>query len=123
VREALGREQFADALRDSRGWRRFALEQYRLAGGAHPGMRLRWKMLSARVSMALWGDERENLTQGRRARVLLSLGQPRAARALSGTLWRHHPLRLDALAIWLGSWAPRALMARLKQLKRRLSHG
>ena len=119
-REAQGREQFADDLRRHRGWRRFALEQYRMALVLRPALRLRGKILTARVGMALLGDERESLTQARRARILLSMGQPREARRLSGRLFMRHPLRLDALAIWLGSWAPRGLMARLKQIKRRL---
>lgn len=119
--ERADRITFADALRRARGWRAFALEQYRRSAGLQPSTRLRWKMLTARAGIALWGDERESLTLGRRARILLSLGQPRAARQLSGRLWLRHPLRLDALAFWLASWVPRGALRQIKQLKRRLT--
>ena len=119
-RLARGREWFADALRRRRGWRRFALEQYRMALALRPSLRLQGKILWTRAGMALMGDERESLTLARRARILLSLGQIHEARRLSEQMVRHHPLRLDALAIWLGSWLPRGWMARLKQVRRRL---
>lgn len=115
---AQGRVWFADALRLHRHWRRFALTQYRLCAQTHPTWQIRWKIVSCLTAIMLWGDEQEALTLGKQGRILLNLGQPQRARQLSGTLFLRHPLRWDALAVWLGSWIPRKVIDALRSLKR-----
>ena len=119
-RTAEGWRRFADDVRRYRHWHRFALEQYRICAQSGLTPQLRWNIFSSAAAIFLWGDERDSLTLAKRARILLSLGQPQTARQLSGALFVGHPLRLDALLIWLASWIPAGMVGALKKIKRRL---
>ncbi len=119
---ARGRCLLADELRRHRKWYRFALEQYRIGNGLRPTYQSRRKILETQAAIIFFGDERESLTLGKRARIYLGQGQRLQARRFSLVLFLRHPLRVDMLLIWLVSWIPAQGMQFLKQVKRLLSH-
>ena len=119
-REQRGREMFANELLRHRRWYRFALEQYRLAAQHRPSLAISWKMILCRLAITFLGDERDELTLARRARIMLSQGNPKLARQTSARMLRRRPLRLDVWMIWLATWIPARAFELLRRVKRRV---
>ncbi|HZW03848.1 MAG TPA: glycosyltransferase [Anaerolineaceae bacterium] len=119
-RAARAAAALGDLLWQSRGWHRFARDQYAKSSRICPSLTVKLKWGLAQWMLVLLGDELLSLTHVKRARLLLGQGGQSQARRLSGRMWLRHPVRLDALMIWLISFVPPAWFQQLKLFKRRL---
>jgi hypothetical protein len=117
---ALGLQMFGDELLVHRHWYRYALNQYQLALQIWPMYQTRIKVFNARLWIWILGDEKDSLCLVKRARLIFSQGDQKQARALTAAMLMKHPLRLDALVIWISSLIPARFIQFAKSVKRQL---
>jgi glycosyltransferase involved in cell wall biosynthesis len=115
---ALGLQMFGDELMVHRHWYWFAMNQYQSALLVWPMFQTRIKLFQSRLSIFLFGDESDSLFLVKRARFINSQGDQKQARALAAVMLRKHPLRLDALAIWISTLIPSRIFQFAKTIKR-----
>jgi hypothetical protein len=116
-RIALGLQMLGDELLVHRHWYRFAMNQYRSALDIWPMVQTRIKLFQTRLYIWVLGDEKESVCLVKQARLIISQGDRRRARALTASMLRKHPLRLDALVIWVSSLVPSRFIRFVKSIK------
>ena len=120
IQAAMGYEKFGDDLLQHRHWYQFACNQYQESLRYNQSNRAKAKVTATRIMIWLLGDEYISTTLGKRARFLLTNGNREEARNLSARLFIQHPLRLDALILWLSTWTPTRAFQMLRSIKRQL---
>jgi hypothetical protein len=115
---ALGYQMFGDELRIHRHWYRFSMDQYQSALQIWPMFKTRIRLFQSKLSIWVFGDEKDSLRLVKRARFILSQGDQKQARDLAASMLKKHPLRLDAFAIWISSLIPQRFFQFAKSIKR-----
>lgn len=119
--KALGLQKLGDEMLVHRHWYRFAMNQYRVSLHVWPLFLTRIRLLWAKLCILSLGDEKDSLCLVKRAYFLISLSDRTNARALARSMLIKHPLRVDALVLWISSIIPNRLIRWAKSLKHRLN--
>jgi glycosyltransferase involved in cell wall biosynthesis len=119
--KALGLQKLGDEMLVHRHWYRFAMNQYRTSLCIWPLFRTKLKLFWAKLCILLLGDEKDSLCLVKRAHFLISQGDRKNSRALARTMLMKHPLRVDALILWISSIIPNRLILYAKSIKHRLN--
>lgn len=117
---ALGLSMFGDELLLHRHWYWYAMNQFQSSLKVWPMFHTRIKLFLARLCICIFGDEKDSLCLVKRARLFINQGDQKRARVLTATMLMKHPLRLDALVIWISSLIPSRFVKFAKSVKHQL---
>jgi glycosyltransferase involved in cell wall biosynthesis len=120
LQTALGLEKLGDETWKYRHWYSFAQQQYQQSYWMNASLRTKVKSTLAKIVVALLGSENDSLLLVRRARFVLGQGDRQTARKLSAAMLKKHPVRLDAILIWIGSFISPRIQQYLRMIKRSL---
>lgn len=117
---ALGSRMFADRLIRYRHWYLFGLKYYQRSYKTHPSFGAWLRLTQTWIILKIIGNEQDSLYLIRRARISLAYGQKLQSRQLALTMLRKHPLRIDALVIWVATLIPSGIWNLLKCIKQKV---